>query len=84
MSATLEKEMEQYVDENREKYIERFIEENKLFTTKEVAKILRCSRNAIATWLKQEKFPKPVYFGRHKYWRARDVEAILEIGVKND
>lgn len=82
MSTTLEKDMTEYVDENRSEWFDKFIEENKMLKMTELEELFRCKRGAIENWVEQGRFPQPIYFGRNKLWRKEDIDKVLPKGIK--
>lgn len=52
---------------------------NKVYRLKELKEILGVGKSTIYCWIKEEKFPKPIYLGpRCVGWLSSDIEKWLE------
>jgi excisionase family DNA binding protein len=50
----------------------------RLLTTDEVAQTLRVTRETIQNWCKEGRLPKPVRLSRRLYFKAKDIEKLLQ------
>ena len=49
-----------------------------LLTSREVADLLRCTRETVYRLVHRHELPRPVKVGVRSYWRRRDVDDFLE------
>ncbi len=59
----------------KEKFI---LSNNELLTKKEAAKVAKIAESTLDKYVKEGKFPKPVYLGSYPRWRKSDILKFID------